>query len=544
MSQIEASYVSEAVEVREKHGAGSEPPDAVLREVEVQRACTGRLEAIRKAERGEQSDLSYLNIDYAIYDSKGQICQANLERERDLRLPDKPEPGEQIMKRPKRERSPEEKSREFLFGGKEPQDAIKADGVKQGSKGDCFFMATLAGLANSEKGRRAIQDMVKVNEDGSYTVTFPGAIGDPVHVTAESMKKAGVRKDQDGWAQVVETAFLKYREDIPLLGGLKKNGVSVAGALTVRGAMKLLTGKDVATDLFAGYSTGSGQLLSMGATSKENVRRDLEEALKDGRAVTVGADSNISKYLGLHDSGAAPGKHVYTVTGFDSKTEMVTVRNPWGHMRDSSLEKTGATADGMKHLGGGVLQMSLDTFYSRFSQMDISEKNSDLNAVRNTARSIRDTGGALIDAGSSLVCGDFGSAGESISVAKHHFEYTMYESLYAGSAHTWHTLTDHPEDILFSGLTPFGGPLALPVMRWQVEQLTNFARDPLGAAESGADTARDWAGKALEVSSPMIKGAAGRSKDAMAESSKIYDKGKDAVTGVIKKVPRVKSPFG
>ncbi|MBZ0187392.1 MAG: hypothetical protein K8F91_14190, partial [Candidatus Obscuribacterales bacterium] len=270
------------------------------------------------------------------------------------------------------QKAPELLAPELLVSEFKPADAINPDSITpdaidQAHIADCFFEATLSSLANSEKGREKIKNMIEENADGSFTVRFPGAKDSPINVSKEDIKESGVNNNEK-WADVLETAFLEHTHGgKPWSDLFKQSGISpLAGVTTMREAAQLLTGNDVMTDQFALTDLVSGQL-TLGHTSKENVRRDLERALENGDTITAGANPSFAKYLGGRDPGPVPDQHVYAVLGFDPETDTVRVRNPWGSMAGSPLSDENSTADGITHLGDGVLSMSMDTFYGRFS---------------------------------------------------------------------------------------------------------------------------------------------------------------------------------
>lgn len=61
----------------------------------------------------------------------------------------------------------------------ETKDFSKVDGnidtAYQGSRGDCYLLAAINGLAQSEDGQKLLQQNVKQNQDGSFEITLPGA---------------------------------------------------------------------------------------------------------------------------------------------------------------------------------------------------------------------------------------------------------------------------------------------------------------------------------------------------------------------------------
>jgi len=300
------------------------------------------------------------------------------------------------------------------FDGKGWHEDISPSGVDQASYGDCFFLSALASMANTEAGKQRIQDMISTNADGSYTVTFPGDRSKPVTVTKAELQNAGTLNGST-WANVLETAFLKYNhgdggrrgindflptvEDMPLLGK----------AASAPDALALLTGESVTTDQL-GFLDIVDRRLGLGATSKDNVARDLERALADGQPVTAVTAGDWLKYLGSNSPGAIPDFHVFSVLSYDPKTETVIVRNPWGHNDDTPLATQGSTVDGVTNLGDGKLSMSLDTFMTRFSNVNMAGTGDYTSNARHIVSDIEQqlghTGQAVVD----LVQGNFGDA--------------------------------------------------------------------------------------------------------------------------------------
>ena len=50
------------------------------------------------------------------------------------------------------------------------------DDFKQGKRGDCYLLSTIDSIRRTKDGQEILQNNVKKNSDGSYTVTLPGAI--------------------------------------------------------------------------------------------------------------------------------------------------------------------------------------------------------------------------------------------------------------------------------------------------------------------------------------------------------------------------------
>jgi len=106
--------------------------------------------------------------------------------------------------------------------------------VKQQGTGDCYFLATLNSLNNTEQGKQIIKDSISFDPDTStYTVTFKG-IGESYSFTTDQVKEAEKMRydtiDESGsrvvgegssWysngdddALLLEMAFEQFRQDV------------------------------------------------------------------------------------------------------------------------------------------------------------------------------------------------------------------------------------------------------------------------------------------------------------------------------------------
>lgn len=244
----------------------------------------------------------------------------------------------------------------------EGKDSISPQAVRQTNYGDCWFMATVSGMARTEEGKESIKNMIEDNHDGTYTVTFPG---DPKHpVTVDEPTQAelayGAHTGNNGmWLAVLEKAYGKYegkradekkRVDADNIGD---GGDSVK-------AHKILTGKDAKWDYLPDVS-------------KEETHRQLDEAMREGRPVTAGIRKETGEDWGLadgkSDAGGLDTDHEYTVTKYDPEKKLVTVRNPWGHGEPKDAD--GNAKDGKND---GEVTMTLDEFYKNFHDVTYTQR--------------------------------------------------------------------------------------------------------------------------------------------------------------------------
>jgi len=291
---------------------------------------------------------------------------------------------------------------------------VNASGVDQAGVGDCFFESALASVANSSGGQAAIENMIKANDDGSYTVTFPGDSSHPVTVTSNDLNaNQAVVQDSAPWANIIETAFMKYDNAEQYGQGLyawQGQGTPYLGKVEFADyALQLLTGKSAATDSLATLNSDSE--LTIGSASNSDVARSLTNAFKDGDAVTAstGPSSNAP-------GSALVSDHVYSVLSYDSTNGNVIVRNPWGSSDNPTLQNTiGASVDGMTNLGDGKLEMSLATFTSHFSDLNISGQNPAQNDLENVVADARATDQIAGQTVNDLERGQFSATGSDLS---------------------------------------------------------------------------------------------------------------------------------
>ena len=213
-------------------------------------------------------------------------------------------------------------------------------GVDQGLLPDCTFESSLASLASTPTGREDISKMISKNKDGSYEVTFPGEPNKPVDITSKDLADPRIQ-DSAGWAKILEAANIKLNPDLaePNRG-------------TTKGAMHLLTGNHSEAIL-----PGDAPRTAANVASEEQW---IHSRLSQGEIV-------VADWAPLH--GPVEDHHAYSVLR-ESNGE-VTVRNPWGVQFADGVNRprVGGTMDGVTNLGGGELEMSMQTFNRNFNRV-------------------------------------------------------------------------------------------------------------------------------------------------------------------------------
>lgn len=115
--------------------------------------------------------------------------------------------------------------------------------------------------------------------------------------------------------------------------------------------------------------TGRGVDVDMNPlVSEDQLAVNLEQALAQHRPVTCCTGPEAADDLGITDTQGLPTQHEYSVLAFDSRTRMVTVRNPWG--RTEPTDSLGRPRDGSND---GMFTMTLAEYRRAFVQTAYTE---------------------------------------------------------------------------------------------------------------------------------------------------------------------------
>lgn len=232
-----------------------------------------------------------------------------------------------------------------LYGSGGP----KATDINQDNLGDCYYVATMAALA--DKTPQRITDAIKYNEDtGNFTVhIYNGDEWVDVEVSQaeiqDNIDRHGGSTVDNGntkgaiWPSVMEVAYAKV-----LGGDLEKGYQELDGGYSA--------------DAFEALTGDSGQEMSralIAMLGPEWAAQTIQQALDAGRPVTLSTNpENTANWferniLGEHDApqDGLVDNHVYTVEGVkvvDGEV-VLELRNPWGHNGVEGFKDTGATME-------------------------------------------------------------------------------------------------------------------------------------------------------------------------------------------------------
>ena len=205
-----------------------------------------------------------------------------------------------------------------------PAGLPKGSQVAQGKLGDCFLLASVGTLAQTDPQR--MKSLVSESGDGKVTVKFGDGkpVTLPVPTDAEMIIGSTTRSD-GVWSNVFEKAIGRRMLDNQKTGKhlTPYSIIGVGGTPNVPLAM--LTGHKVAREGCEMFQK-PGLLDEAGKAKRlDEIRNALESALKEHRLI-VGGTADIKgpevKVKGLWYD------HSYGVLGYDRETDLVTFWNP------------------------------------------------------------------------------------------------------------------------------------------------------------------------------------------------------------------------
>ena len=187
-------------------------------------------------------------------------------------------------------------------------DGAQYDDIAQGAVGDCYYLAALASLCDTDPG--IIQQAITSLGDGTYAIRFHRN-GQEVYVRVDadlpvtywgSLAYAKGGADGELWVPLMEKAYAFFRYG-------QNSYASISGGW-------MSTVYQEITNRYAGWgwTSGSGGLL----------HTRLGSYLRAGWALTLGSYSN--------SPGPIVGSHAYVVKSvtYSGGAQYVTVYNPWG----------------------------------------------------------------------------------------------------------------------------------------------------------------------------------------------------------------------
>lgn len=248
-------------------------------------------------------------------------------------------------------------------------DGITPTAFRQGKLGDCYFMAALASLAAVDP--HAIVKMIKDNENGTYTVTFPISPDEHLTVKAPSeVERARYTRtysidnmnNYGDWPIIMEKAFGQWcmnrplriwrRSPAELLGNKIPQENTDSGSAIHRGLL-VLTGKFPHVDY-------------CGNNSVNKLDAAFTDIAENKKPATAFISRRFGAIIGLQEDLTPDAKlmcgHEYGVLGYDKVSKLVTIREPNGYFEPCDAQ--GNPEDGVRD---GVFNISVKRFRKNFT---------------------------------------------------------------------------------------------------------------------------------------------------------------------------------
>jgi hypothetical protein len=208
-------------------------------------------------------------------------------------------------------------------------------GVDQGKYGDCVFEASVAALARTKRGQKALAESITLKSKGVYIVAFRGEPKHKVEVSESSIKRTGVR-DSATWADVLEAAMILSDPHFANGSHPPANARGAAGGGKPTPAQYALF-------LLSGHPASKDQ------ASAPKIGHRIADALSNGQPVVA--------FCGNNDDKALVSGHEWTVMACDPHADRITLRNPWGKFGKADTSK-----EGIEYKGNAEVAMNLQKF--------------------------------------------------------------------------------------------------------------------------------------------------------------------------------------
>ena len=240
-----------------------------------------------------------------------------------------------------------------IEGGKLFIDGVSHDAITQGSAGDCFFLSALSSIAWDRPS--AIHDMVKTNDDATFTVRFfqksrkgpPKAVfitvDDKLPVGKDGPEYATDRDPKELWPAIIEKAYASWK------GGYDK----------------INEGGDAGDAMFSICGKKADYTEKISQTNRDTLFATLQAAAREHRSMVTGTYDEKQQPVKYDDVGLVEG-HDYTILNAFVRggERFVKLRNPWG--------ATGWKKDEDPHdTDNGTFTMKYSDFRKMFEDLSV-----------------------------------------------------------------------------------------------------------------------------------------------------------------------------
>ncbi|MGI5862598.1 MAG: C2 family cysteine protease [Myxococcales bacterium] len=196
--------------------------------------------------------------------------------------------------------------------------------VEQGYIGDCYFPAAMAAIAQLQP--EVIENMIRANADGSYTVTFKER-----DWRMGGYKDVEVRIDGDLWARSWGSPIYgasggdKSQKKMELWWPL----IEKAYALW-QGSYDTIGHGGVSSDIFEACLGRDGAYSGIKYMSADSLWAELKDAIDNKLPCAAGTYGESQE--ALYTNTGIYANHAYSILGYEERDgeRYVTLRNPWG----------------------------------------------------------------------------------------------------------------------------------------------------------------------------------------------------------------------
>jgi hypothetical protein len=194
------------------------------------------------------------------------------------------------------------------------QNGLSADDVYQGGLGTCYYLATLAAIAQEKPDY--IQNMFRDNGDNTFTVRFyNNGVADyvtvdrylPTHSSGNAVSAGWVVGSYNElWVALAEKAYAQLAES-----GWSRSSTSNNSYADIEGGWR---GNVINHVAGLGYSLSN---------AVDMTQAQLINLVNSNQILTTGFNG-----------------HAYTITAYNATNQTFHLRNPWGHdHRDSTFDQ-------------------------------------------------------------------------------------------------------------------------------------------------------------------------------------------------------------
>ncbi|MDB9449631.1 pre-peptidase C-terminal domain-containing protein, partial [Dolichospermum circinale] len=194
------------------------------------------------------------------------------------------------------------------------QNGLSADDVYQGGLGTCYYLATLAAIAQEKPDY--IQNMFRDNGDNTFTVRFyNNGVADyvtvdrylPTHSSGNAVSAGWVVGSYNElWVALAEKAYAQLAES-----GWSRSSTSTNSYADIEGGWR-----GAVINHVAGLGSSSANAVNM-------TQAQLINLVNSNQILTIGFNG-----------------HAYTITAYNATNQTFHLRNPWGHdHRDSTFDQ-------------------------------------------------------------------------------------------------------------------------------------------------------------------------------------------------------------